>query len=250
MKMKNYLILFIVSILVIAGIVFAGVTIYNQHKTNIKADLNCYVVVYEDGISGSGRISKVVIDYDKLLEDYEYRLTNKNLKELGMEDKTPKEAAKYIIDTYEPFLIGYEVSNNLKNDDYVRMTWKVNEEAIEMLSKVINIDFGYHSDDYHVRYLKEVQEVDPFTNVRFNCWGTNGEGSVSPYAEAYITSDKSGETLSFMFDVFSENDGSLSNGDIVYVSLRNGVNFEELENTHGIIFTRIEAYIAINGFAE
>jgi hypothetical protein len=53
-----------------------------------------------------------------------------------------------------------------------------------------------------------------------------------------------------MFDVFSENDGSLSNGDIVYVSLRNGVNFEELENTHGIVFTRIEAYIAINGFTE
>lgn len=250
MKMKSYLILLIASILVIAGIVFAGVTIYNQHKTNVKADLNCYVTVYEEGISGSGRIADVKIDFDKLLNDYEYRLTDKNLKELNLEDKTPKEAAKYIIDTYEPFLLGYEISSNLTNGDKVKMTWKVNEEAIEKLSKVLNIDFNYHSDDYIVRCLKEVQLVDPFTDVRFNCWGANGEGSISPYAEAYITSEKSGETISFMFDVFSEKDGNLSNGDIVYVSLRDGVNFEALENNHGIMLTRTEAYVAINGFIE
>ncbi len=247
MKTKRNILIILITALIVSAIVACGIMFINKEAH--VANLNNYVVITEHGGNGCGSIS-LSIDFDEFIRDYSHRLTDENLEELGMADMTPDQAAKHIIDNDNPHLLGYVVSNTLKNDDAVELTWKVNTEAIEKLAKVLEVEIEYSNFTYTMQSLRDVKTVDIFDNVRFQCWGSNGEGTVSPFADAFVTIEETGEVISFMVNVEASNDGNLSNGDTVHVSLNGNVNFDHLAETYGIVIERTEADVVIGGFSE
>ena len=247
MKTKTKLIMIAITAIIVCAIVACALMFIG--KTVHTVDLNNYVVITETGREGYGDIS-LSIDFDKLLYNYSTRLTDENLEELGFSNMSAQEAAKSIIDNENPYLVGYVIDGHLKNDDVVELTWKVNRDAIDRLSKILNVTIEYSNFEYIMHNLQPVKEVDLFADVRIQYWGTNGNGSINPFPEAFVTIEETGNVLSFPLTITVENDGNLSNGDIVHMSLNENVNLDHLLNTYGIVFTRTEADIVLDGFAE
>jgi hypothetical protein len=204
-------------------------------------NLNEYVVITEEGRDGYGSIS-VSIDYDRLL-NFHPNLLSKDVENAG-------QVAKEILENDSPYLVGYILTSNLKNGDEIEFTWKTDAEAIEKLAKVFNAKIECSAFTYTMKDLGPVIEVDLFADVRYERWGTNGNGSISPFPEARVTIAETGNVLSFPLDIVIENDGNLSNGDIVHMKLSENVNLNALLKDYGIVFVRTEADIVLDGFAE
>lgn len=245
MKTKGSILKIIALSLVLCCVVACCVIKLNQMK--YIADLNDYVTITETGGEGYGKII-VDINYDKFISDYSHCLIDENLDE---KYETPEMAAKAILTEQNPYLLGYELNNNLKNGDVIEFTWKIDEEAIAELSKVLDVDIRYNDFEYKMKKLRSVTEVDIFEDVRFQKWGTNGNGSISPFPEAFLAIEETGDVLTFPLNITDYyDDGNLSNGDVIHVSLSENVNLDHLLNTYGIVITRTEADIVLEGFPE
>jgi hypothetical protein len=236
MKTKTTLIIIAITAIVVCIIVACSLMFIDKDIYTIN--LNDYVTVEETGRDGYGGVY-VSIDYNQLLDDYSNRLSK---------DDNARETAKSILE--DEYLVGYVINNNLKNGDTIQLTWKVDKDAVEKLEDVFDVKLEYSSFTYTVHKLDEVTEVDAFADVRYQRWGTNGNGSISPFPEAFVTIQETGNVLTFPLTVEIENDGNLSNGDVVHMKLSENINFEHLLNTYGIVFVRTEADVVLDGFAE
>ena len=83
-----------------------------------SVNLNDYVVITDEGYDGYGTIS-VKLDYEKLIEDHEDILTDKNIDSSIFGVKTPKLAAAFVFEAQKPYELSYEEPDTLKNGDKV-----------------------------------------------------------------------------------------------------------------------------------
>lgn len=207
---------------------------------NSTVNLNDYLDVTVQGYDGYGSVS-VDLDYDKIISDFADRLTDKNLSTEIFGDKTPALAAAFVFATQNPFEFSYEKSNNLKNGDKIDFTWKVNQDAVATLKKILKVNFKCDSYSYKVKDLKKVENVDPFKNIRYETAGISGVGRISTDPKAIINDSTE---LELTFD--KEKNGTLSNGDTVKFSIKNENSDDYYARTYGIKLTKKSSNVKID----
>ena len=131
-----------------------------------SVNLNDYVVITDEGYDGYGTIS-VKLDYEKLIEDHEDKLTDKNIDSSIFGVKTPKLAAAFVFEAQKPYELSYEESDTLKNGDKIEFTWETNENAIETLKGILEVNIKYSKFTYTVKDLEALTEFDPFENIDY-----------------------------------------------------------------------------------
>lgn len=208
-------------------------------------NLNDYVKVEDSGYNGYGSVY-ARLDFDKILEDFKDRLTDKNLDSSIFGDKTPMLAAMFIISEQKPFRLAYESGNELSNGDEVEFTWNTNSNAIEALKQVLNVEFKYKKFTHKVKGLKDPVEVDPFENIRYGTYGISGRGSLGTVKSVIKNPEGDGE---FMLDLeYDDSKGSnFSNGDTVTFSVAE--EDKEKYVRQGIILTRTSADVTLDVFS-
>lgn len=209
-------------------------------------NLNDYVEVEDSGYNGYGSVY-ARLDFDKILEDFKDRLTDKNLDSSIFGDKTPMLAAMFIISEQKPFRLAYESGNEFSNGDEVEFTWNTNSNAIEALKQVLNVEFKYKKFTHKVKGLKDPVEVDPFENIRYHgAYGMSGCSSLG-YLESVIKNPEGdGEfTLNLKYD--ESKNGTFSNGDTLTLSVAE--EDKEKYVRQGIILTRTSADVTLDVFS-
>lgn len=202
-------------------------------------NLNDYVKVICDGYDGYGSLTARV-DFKQIVEDYgEYIEFN---GEPYFKDKTPEAAVLFTFEYYEPYKVGYEKFNSLKNGDKVKFSWELNENGIEHLATMFNVDFTYKDFDYEVKDLQPLKEVDPFETIDLEYFGSTGRAVPSPYGKTIVNVDDKKIELALNF---AENYQNVSNGDVLKVSVE--ADDASFAKSHGIVFTRKEAEIVVEG---
>ena len=204
-------------------------------------NLNKYVVITDEGYDGYGTIS-VKFDYEKLIEDYEKKLTD-NIDSSIFGDKTPKLAATYVFEDQKPYELSYEASDSLKNGDKIEFTWKTNEEAIEMLKGILEVNIKFKNFTHTVKDRKAVIEVDPFNNIDYGYSSFSGNSTINKVTALYTT--ESGTNLEWQLDFDKSKNGSWSNGDTISLSIKDENAIENAAREHGVKFTRTAADVKI-----
>ena len=205
-------------------------------------NLNDYVKITCEGYDGYGSVS-ARIDYQQIIEDYADNLAD-NLDTSVFGDQTPSIAAAFVFESYKPFAIAYESPENAKNGDKVEFTWNTSESGIEQLAKVLDVEFKYENFTYEFEDLEPLKEVDPFEVLDLDYYGTSGQAKASNYGEVVIKT----EDGQLRYDLEIEEDKLVSNGDTLKVSIDVDEYMEEdLAKNYGIILTRKEAEIIVEG---
>ncbi len=212
-------------------------------------NLNDYVTVEGDGWNGYGKIN-ASIDYDQLIEDYSDRLST-NLDTQYFGDKTADLAVEFVFNYYDPYVLAYDCPDDLSNGDTIQFSWNTSDKGIDMLKKVLNVNFKYEDFTYTVDVLEELTEIDLFENYMPNGYGISGNGSLwsGSYVNLEYITNASVYTIPVLGDAFERND--LSNGDIIHVYLdENDYDEEYLAKYQGIKLVRTEADIVLNCFSD
>lgn len=204
-------------------------------------DLNEYVSVNTNGYDGYGKLY-ASIDYGKIVEDFRGELNPKAGNQILGAD-TPAVAAELAFDMYEPFELDYKVPENLKNGNKIEIVWDVNESAVEKVQEYLDVKFQYHDFQYTVEGLQELRQVDPFEYVKMEYWGPSGDAEVSTYVEAEIPHDN--RTIKIKLNIPYLR--GVSNGDIIHVSLKDNHDAEYYAKNYGMVLTRNEADIVVEG---
>ncbi|MBQ9762672.1 MAG: hypothetical protein IJV82_06325 [Oscillospiraceae bacterium] len=211
-----------------------------------EISLNEYVICEDQGFENYGSLS-VYLDYARLIDDHSDKLkTNLDASYFG--DKTPKEAATYIFSDMEPYQLAYEASDTLRTGDTVDVSWNTDSYGIDSLSMVMEASFTYENFTHTVDQLKPLREVDPFENVSYTIYSPSGVGSMGFPNSLPGSATVELEDNTLHWDVHFENaTQGLSNGDVRHAKLEDVGSAESLARDYGIILTRTEADIEING---
>lgn len=204
-------------------------------------DLNEYISVNTSGYNGYGKLYASV-DYGKIVEDYRGELNPKAGNQILGAD-TPAVAAELAFDMYEPFELEFNASENLENDDKIEIKWEVNESAIKRVQEYLDVNFKYDDFTHKVEGLAELKQVDPFEYVEMQYWGPSGNAEVSTYVNAEIPHDNG--TLKIKLNIPYLR--GVSNGDIIHVSLNDSHDAEYYAKNYGMVLTRNEADIVVEG---
>ena len=217
-------------------------------------NLNDYVTVTGDGYDGYGTIHASV-DYEKIVEDYSDRLAD-NLDAQYFGDKTPKVAAMFVFESYNPYVLAYEAPENAKNGDKVAFGWNTSESGIETLAKVLDVNFTCEGFEHEIKELKPLTEVDPFENVDIphgGFSGIKGFPNGSYVSTDYMKTSFSVGEHSITLELITDEDTTgrtWKNGDTLHVKIDpNTVNNEELARKYGVLLSRTEADITFDNFA-
>ena len=208
-------------------------------------NLNDYVVITDEGYDGYGTIS-VKLDYEKLIEDHEDKLTDKNIDSSIFGVKTPKLAAAFVFEAQKPYELSYEESDTLKNGDKIEFTWETNENAIETLKGILEVNIKYSKFTHTVKDLEALTEVDPFDNIDYSHASFSGNGTISKATALYTT--ESGSKLEWSLDFDKSKNGSWSNGDTISLSISDEKADEIAAKNHGVKLTRTTADIKLEAF--
>ncbi len=205
---------------------------------NSSVNLNDYVVITDEGYDGYGKLS-VKLDYEKLIEDHEDKLTDKNIDSSIFGVKTPKLAAAFVFEAQKPYELSYEDSDTLKNGDKVEFTWETNANAIETLKGILEVNIKYDKFTHTVKDLEALTEFDPFENIDYNCGGFSGNGTINKATATYTP--ESGFKLEWSLDFDKSKNGTWSNGDTISLSINNEQAKETAAREHGLKLTRTTA---------
>lgn len=210
---------------------------------NSSVNLADYVTVTDNGYDGYGEIS-VKLDYEKLIKDYEDKLTDKNLDTDVFGDKTPELASAYVFEFLKPYEPSFEASENLKNNDKITLTWKINEDAVEKLKQVLDINIKCDNFSHTVKDLKALKEVDPFANIDYDYSGFSGNGEIK--TATAIVKTENGQILEWSLDFDKSKNGTFANGNSVSFSLNDSYTDEACAKEYGIKLTRKSADIKLD----
>ena len=205
-----------------------------------SVNLNDYVVITDEGYDGYGTIS-VKLDYEKLIEDHEDKLTDKNIDSSIFGVKTPKLAAAFVFEAQKPYELSYEEPDTLKNGDKIEFTWETNENAIETLKGILEVNIKYSKFTYTVKDLEALTKVDPFANMEYSTSGFSGSGCVLDHAKAVLDN---GNTWDLKVD--KEKNGKLSNGDTIKFTIKDSYEDDYYASQYGLVLSRKSADITIN----
>lgn len=222
---------------------------YVAGKPNV-VDLSDYIRVSEMGFEGYGWI-QFQIDYERMImENRECAREDAIAEKIGSENTVS--AANYLLGFEGPYRMvcenyGYsasgtytDVGGDIKNGDKIIIDWEEDTEVLDKIKTMLNIEFKNEKYTHTVKNLKPLVEQDPFERYFVELKGYNGTG----FASGYVYCSRRG----IGFHVISENNGALSNGDVIQVSLEPGK--ESLSSDAGIIPTRLEREIVITGLPE
>lgn len=209
---------------------------------NSAVNLNDYVVITDEGYDEYGTIS-VKLDYEKLIKDYEDKLTDKNIDSSIFGVKTPELAAAFVFEAQKPYKLSYERSENLKNGDKVEFTWETNANAIETLKGILEVNIKFDKFTYTVKDLKPLTEVDPFANVNYEHSGFSGNATILTAKTIINLEDR--EKLEWSFDFDKSKNGTWKNGDTIKLSLRD-FNEARIASEYGIKITSASADVKLD----
>ena len=215
-------------------------------------NLNDYIKVTGDGFDGYGTIHASV-DYEQIVEDYADRLTDK-LDTQYFGDKTPKLAALFVFEAYDPYALAYEAPEDAKNGDKVAFSWNTNENSIETLAKVLDVNFKYESFEYEIKELKPLTEVDPFEKVDIPRGGISGGTGMN---KAYVLTDymntcfTAGEQTIYLDLIGEAEEGKeWKNGDTLHIAIDpESLDAEKLARQHGVVLSKTEMDYVFDDFA-
>lgn len=225
-------------------------------------NLNNYVVFHSWGLEGYSIASQaqVKIDDRDLLLDCQESLSENVAEEDLLGFDMSRKTADHIFDRYPPFEIlstshsSYskstytDIYGDFKNGEVVHLTWKPNEENIRMLQKVLNVEFVYEDFTCTIEGLTQAREVDVFEDYDLVFEGKNGEGTVScqlniHYSTVYPDDVDVWERV----DVISGQNGQLSNGDKIILSIKDYVDEGYFLFNWDLAPTRTEIEVEVTG---
>ena len=251
--MKKIKIYMCVLITLMASIVLMGCS---SDKNTIS--LNDYLIITEEGYEGYGSID-VEIDFQKFSEDYlqlldeqnlDYEVDLSNMQSFMSNCMAVPSGEKTNDDVYQRVQ-----ENTLCNGDKINYTF-VAPFPLLPSEKQTGIKLTCEDFTYKMSGLKEIVEIDPFENVLLCTYGINGEGYVN---QAIVSiPDVNGDMRTeYVYVDAGENNGSLSNGDMVHVYIPIPARIENLDELNemlakdnGVTFTRVEADVEVCGLNE
>lgn len=234
---------------VVVAVALGGFFFVHQNKKLI--DLNEFYTLTLSGYNGNGS-AELTFDSEKFEEKYKDKLTlNEASVRKWAEKQQSEDYADMIVDFFQdrdPIEMTcdalengfYTISQSEKLKNGQTLTFECSSQGLE---DALEAAFGYEwkdLEDYKIEGLKEVAEYDPFKNLKVMFKGVNGEGT----AEIRKPEDKISEQLEYEVD----NDGKLSNGNVVKITLRNDIN--TLFQKEDVAITRTSEEIEVTGLAE
>ena len=229
------------------------VTVYGLHDPSCKelgekatVNLNDYVTVISDGLYDGTGYAYIEVDYKKILRDYVTSLNVGADKEALLGSSCPFGTvySMFFDSSYHPILPKAEDRNDYKNGDTAYVTWEVDQEQLAALKKLMNVELVYSDFTFTVEGLDPVVEVDPFEHCEITYEGKNGEATAT--AQIRIKPNR-GVDILFDADIIAVNNGNLSNGDKIIVSI---AGCEELfMREAGQIPTRTEMEVKVEGLS-
>ncbi len=214
-------------------------------------NLNDYVSVQVLGTYNSTAAIQVSLDRDTLVMEH-LKSLREDVAEADMfECSTIQAAAKHILENLRPFSIETVGTDNTfeyshSNGDVFNFTWSVDEELLATLKRVMNADFVYEDFSYTVEGLLETKTFDPFENYELTFEGENGSGYATGVFSFTYNRGKKDVQMSMDIDIICDNNGSLSNGDVITLS----VAYTDSENflyQWGVSPTRTEIQVTVSG---
>lgn len=226
-------------------IVILAVLLVNRRST---INLEDFYEIRVEGYDGNGYMN-VSFDTEKFADKYKDKLSlnKKKAKQWVKSQYEDSDSAKYAYEELCNYNAADHISNileydfmepsesvGLSNGDIVEFT--CNKEAIDTLETLYNCKFKL-LDKFEVKGLEELEEYDPFADIQVSFTGTEPYG----YAEIIKAKDELGQYL----DYSVSNDGYLSNGDTVEITVNNDIN--DIAETFGKSLSRTSYEIKVEG---
>lgn len=224
---------------------------YKPGKTSV-VDLKDYVSIvqvhYDD--------LQVTVDYQKMLLDHWKDLRMDVATEDLFGRQNSLQAASFVLEGFTPFDIiseehesrphgSYSDIFGVGNGETVKLVWVPVEDDLAWLQRLLNVEFRNTEVFYTVDPWVETPgwgplpgtEIDLFEELELEYEGTNGNGYLTGYCMI--------DTHSYYVEVLSDENGSLSNGDTVLLSIEWAV--DDLLYHYGVTLARTELEITVSG---
>ena len=152
--MKKSLKILTVALLAV-GVIGAMLTGCGQKEIENKAPevkLNHYMIIKVEGVNGSGSITKMELNYEKLAQEHgdgredAEELFRENCPTMKI-DKADEEEVKQKLEA-------------LSNMDVIAILWDADEDCVKLLEETFDIDIVYTDFGFAVSGLEEKAEVE------------------------------------------------------------------------------------------
>lgn len=234
---KNNILKLILSIIVIIAIVFGVKTFLKTDNSTIN--LNKYISINVEGYNNYGK-ARYEIDSKKLCKDFGKYVDEVNDSSFfdKFEDKEQREAITIDGLIFNCIHGDFDKGINLSNGDTTVFKWNCDESyALERFG----VELKYSDIEFKVKGLKKIEQVNPFDDIDVIFYGVESMGC----AKVEI---KENNNIKKEFTV-SQN-GNLSNGDVVEVSLRNGDDDNYCAKHYGYIPSEISRKYVVEGLTQ
>lgn len=247
-----------------ADIEIHGLNAYGQpgasNGEKATVNLNDYVKCSNWGNYETDGALQVQIQYEEILIDNLRSVSENVAPEDMLNASMVKSAIKRLFEGNAPFEIistshGYNAHGSFtdvygegfSNGDVVELSWQVNEEALQKLRKLFNVEFVFEDFSHTIEGLKPIIEFDPFEEYEIFCTGGDGSATFSCVIYFYPYRLHPDEVTEWEIDVIAENNGSLSNGDIIVLSVKADAESGNFLNNWGLVPTRTEIEVVVSG---
>lgn len=251
---KKYLSKKEIVILAAAGaVVLISAGVLSNRKTTL--DMNDFYDVEIKGYNGYGSVD-VNFDSDKFNEKYKNKLSlnKKNAKKWTKEQYSDAEEAK---DAYEAlceysdsteyitYLLEYSYDvyaasgGGLKNGDPIEFKYG-DQESLDTIEELYNCKFKKLKEQ-KVKGLEDVQDYDPFADIKISFSGTEPNGTVEV--------EKPDDFVSGILQYNVENNGHFSNGDTAEITVSSFDDYS-IEENRGAHLTRTTYEIEVDGLSS
>lgn len=248
-----------------ADVPLRGLNAYGQagakHGEKATINLNDYVTIITMGDFETLGSVQVNIDYKGMLIENLAALSENVAEEYLCGYESSKLAALEILKSETPYKLNcvshnnYSGSNSIdvysdpgfSNGQEVKFAWEIDNEKLAKLQKVMNVEFKFDDITYTTEGLRELREIDPFENYEISYDGDNGSATIYGYAKFYPNVNDPEYEITEEFEIISDKNGYLSNGDKVILSLKSYTEAGNFIYNWGIVPTRTELEITVSG---
>ena len=249
-----------------ADIALRGLNAYGQKgaKDGEKATINLKDFVSISALDGIETLVRpqVQIDYKRMLIQNLNSLSENVAEEDLLGYESSKLAALKILDRVPPYKLtssSHKLSSvgsnyfdvykehGIKNGDVIKISFQIDEEKLAELQKVMNVEFKCEECSFTVEGLQEIKEFDPFVDYEVFYDGSNGSATAYGYIRFYPYPKNPDQQCTADFEVLTDKNGTLSNGDKIIISLKDFTEAENFIQNWGLIPTRTELEITVSG---
>lgn len=239
-----------------ADIPLHGLNAYGQKgaKNGEKKviNLNDYVTISNAGIYETQSNLDISFDFKRMvMENSEALSENVSKEDLHGYNSSRSLVMDSFTNGYAPFELKFATKGSeFSNGDVVTFRWEFNDENLTRLKKVMNVEFKYENIKHTVKGLKKIEKFDPFENFKISYDGPNGFATASGSIEFYPFRDNPTESTVYDFTdlgVNINNNGHLSNGDKIVISLKSFTENNNFLFNWGLIPTRTELEVTVSG---